>query len=44
MQHVQLRSGNNAEWPGDIVNTSQNIEDKQYQNVAEFTKEAGVVQ
>jgi hypothetical protein len=42
IQHVQQRSGTNAD-AKDILNTLQNIEDRQYRNVAEVTKAAGVV-
>ncbi len=42
IQHVQQRSGNNAD-DKEILSTLQNIEDKQYQNVAEVTRAAGVV-
>jgi hypothetical protein len=40
--HVQQRSGNNTD-SQNVLSTLQNIEDKQYQNVAEVTKAAGVV-
>jgi Protein of unknown function (DUF2795) len=43
IQHVQQRTGNNAD-AKDILTTLKNIEDKQYRNVAEVTKAAGVVQ
>ncbi len=42
VQHVQQRSGSNAD-AKEILTTLQNIEDKQYQNVADVTKAAGVV-
>lgn len=42
LQHVQQRSGSNSD-AKDILTTLRNIEDKQYQNVAEVTKAAGVV-
>ncbi|MDQ3976102.1 MAG: DUF2795 domain-containing protein [Thermoproteota archaeon] len=42
IQHVQQRSGSNTD-AKDILTTLQNIEDKQYQNVGEVTKAAGVV-
>lgn len=42
IQHVQQRTGNNAD-AKDILTTLKNIEDKQYRNVAEVTKAAGVV-
>jgi Protein of unknown function (DUF2795) len=42
IQHVQQRSGSNTE-AKDMLTTLQNIEDKQYRNVAEVTKAAGVV-
>jgi hypothetical protein len=42
IQHVQQRSGNNADGQN-ILSVLQNIEDKQYHNVAEVTKAAGVV-
>jgi hypothetical protein len=42
VQHVQQRSGSNAD-AKEILTTLQNIEDKQYQNVAEVTKATGVV-
>jgi hypothetical protein len=42
VQHVQQRSGSNPD-AKDILITLQNIEDKQYRNVAEVTKAAGVV-
>ena len=42
IQHVQQRSGSNAD-AKDILTTLQNIEDKQYRNVAEVTKATGVV-
>ncbi len=42
IQHVQQMAGNNAD-NKEILSTLQNIEDKQYQNVAEVTRAAGVV-
>jgi hypothetical protein len=42
VQHVQQRSGSNPD-SKDILTALQNIEDKQYRNVAEVTKAAGVV-
>jgi hypothetical protein len=42
IQYVQQSSGNNTDSKG-ILSTLQNIEDKQYQNVAEVTKAAGIV-
>jgi hypothetical protein len=42
IQHVQQRAGNNAD-AQDILSTLQKIDDKQYRNVAEVTKAAGVV-
>lgn len=42
IQHVQQRSG--KDYGGqDILSKLQNIEDKQYQNVAEVSKAAGMV-
>ncbi len=37
IQHVQQMSGNNID-NSEILSTLQNIEDKQYQNVAEVTR------
>lgn len=42
IQHVQQRTGNNAD-AKDISTTLENIEDKQYRNVADVTKAAGVI-
>jgi hypothetical protein len=42
IQHVQQRTGSNAD-AKDILTTLKNIEDKQYRNVAEVTRAAGVV-
>ena len=42
IQHVQRKSGDNTDGK-EILSTLQNIEDKQYKNVAEVTKAAGVV-
>ncbi|HKI06934.1 MAG TPA: DUF2795 domain-containing protein [Nitrososphaeraceae archaeon] len=42
LQHVQQLSGNNTD-DNEILSTLHNIEDKQYQNVAEVTRAAGVV-
>jgi hypothetical protein len=42
IQHVQQWSRDNADGK-EILSTLQNIEDKQYQNVAQVTKAAGVV-
>jgi hypothetical protein len=42
IQHAQQRFGNNAD-DKEILSTVQNIEHKQYQNVAEVTRAAGVV-
>jgi Protein of unknown function (DUF2795) len=42
IQHVQQRSGNDNSGQ-DILSKLQNIEDKQYQNVAEVSKAAGMV-
>ena len=42
LQHVQQSSGDNIE-SQNVLSTLQNIEDKQYNNVAEVTKAAGVV-
>ena len=42
IQHVQQRSGSNTDSQS-ILSTLQNIEDKEYHNVAEVTKAAGVV-
>ncbi len=42
IQHVQQRSGSNAD-SQNLLSTLQNIEDKEYHNVAEVTKAAGVV-
>ena len=42
IQHVQQRSGSNSD-SQNILLTLQNIEDKEYHNVAEVTKAAGVV-
>jgi hypothetical protein len=42
IQHVQQRSGDNTE-SQNVLSTLQKIEDKQYKNVAEVTKAAGVV-
>jgi Protein of unknown function (DUF2795) len=41
IQHVQQRSLDNS--GQDILSKLQNIEDKQYQNVAEVSKAAGMV-
>jgi Protein of unknown function (DUF2795) len=42
IQYVQQRSGNNTDGK-ELLSTLQNIEDKQYNNVAEVTKVAGIV-
>jgi hypothetical protein len=42
IQYVQQRSGNNTDGK-ELLSTLQNIEDKQYNNVAEVTKAAGIV-
>jgi hypothetical protein len=42
IQYVQQRSGNNTDGK-ELLSTLQNIEDKQYHNVAEVTKAAGIV-
>jgi hypothetical protein len=42
IQYVQQRSGNNTDG-NELLSTLQNIEDKQYNNVAEVTKAAGIV-
>jgi Protein of unknown function (DUF2795) len=42
IQHVQQRSGDNTE-SQNVLSTLHKIEDKQYNNVAEVTKAAGVV-
>jgi hypothetical protein len=42
IQHVQQRSGDNTD-SQNVLSTLQKIEDKQYNNVAEVTKAAGVV-
>ena len=42
IQHVQQHSGNNTE-SQNVLSTLQKIEDRQYNNVAEVTKAAGVV-
>jgi hypothetical protein len=42
IQYVQQRSGNNTDGK-EILSSLQNIEDKQYHNVAEVTKAAGIV-
>ena len=42
IKHVQQKSGNYSDGQS-VLSTLQNIEDKQYQNVAEVTKAAGVV-
>jgi hypothetical protein len=42
IKHVQQRSGSNGD-SQNILSTLRNIEDKEYQNVAEVTKAAGVV-
>ena len=42
IQHVQQRSEGNAD-SQNLLSTLQNIEDKEYHNVAEVTKAAGVV-
>ena len=42
IQHVQQRFGSNADSQS-LLSTLQNIEDKEYHNVAEVTKAAGVV-
>ena len=42
IQHVRQRSADNTD-SQNILSTLQKIEDKQYNNVAEVTKAAGVV-
>jgi hypothetical protein len=42
IQYVQQRSGNNTDGK-ELLSTLLNIEDKQYNNVAEVTKAAGIV-
>jgi hypothetical protein len=42
LQHVQQRSRDNTDSKS-VLSTLQKIEDKQYNNVAEVTKAAGVV-
>jgi len=42
IQHVQQRSGDNTD-SQNVLSTLWKIEDKQYNNVAEVTKSAGVV-
>jgi hypothetical protein len=42
IQHIQQRSGNDNN-SQDLLSKLRNIENKQYQNVAEITKAAGMV-
>jgi hypothetical protein len=42
IQHIEQRSGNDTDVQN-ILSTLRNIENKQYQNVSEVTKAAGVV-
>jgi hypothetical protein len=42
IQHVRQHSGDNTN-SQNVLSTLQKIEDKQYQNVAEVTKAAGLV-